>query len=738
MKLKFVLLAILACSFCCICFADDEILPAPDRLTCQFFVWPEKTFITTANPVFGWVVNSNCNNDCQTAYQIIVTNVKNVLFDSGKVISNQSTNIRSAGPGLKSNSQYCWKVRTWNKDDKVSEWSKKQIFKTAKISSEYKTDCYKLEKTEIPPTQVIDKPEFRSTFIDFGRAAFGTVKLTLTSPADGWGIDVHLGELKTLDDLVNTTPGDHRRYRKMELVLKKGTHTYTVDIAANKRNTTEPGCIKMPEYIGEVMPFRYCQITNAPKQIIAADMVRQVAVHYPFDDQGCYFRCSDNVLNDVWELCRYSMKATSFCGTFVDGDRERIPYEADAYINQLGYYYCGGEYTICRNSHEHMILNATDPTEWLLHSVLMAWEDYMQTANADSLKHFYKDLQAKTLIELAREDGLISTRTGLGSDEFFKSLHFIKSYSRPYDIVDWPHGGANSLGGKFGETDDYEFVNINTVVNAFHYQAIVLMSKIAKVLGKNEDADFYSKRVELIKNSVNQKLFNKSKGIYIDGEETGHSSLHANMFPLALGIVRAEHEKTVAEFIKSRGMVCSVYGAQYLLEALYEAGMGDYALELMTGTDDRSWANMIYGLKSTISTEAWDNKYKFNQDYNHAWGAAPANIIPRKLMGIEPLEAGFAKIQIKPQPGKLKWASFKTTTIKGAIYVDLKQVPGKSFELEIDIPANTTANVFVPVLGESCMVNFDGKKTAGNLHGKFLLIADVGSGKHKFETNCDF
>ncbi|HPS55745.1 MAG TPA: alpha-L-rhamnosidase C-terminal domain-containing protein [Sedimentisphaerales bacterium] len=735
MKLKFILSAILMCGGC-VCFADSGLLAWPERLTCQLFTSPEKTFITSANPVLGWVVNSNRNDDYQSAYQIVLCEGENVLYDSGKVVSSQSTNIRYSGAGLKSNSQYGWKVRIWNREDKASEWSKEQIIKTAEVSGEYKTDRYKLETTEVAPVRIVNKPEFRSSFIDFGRAGFGTVKLTLNSPAKGWVVDVHLGELKTSDDFVNTTPGDYRRYRKMELVLEKGTHTYTVDITPDKRNTTGPGCIKMPEYIGEVMPFRYCQITNLPEQVIRADMVRQVVVNYPFDDQGCYFRSSDSILNDVWELCRYSMKATSFCGTFVDGDRERIPYEADAYINQLGYYYCGGEYTICRGSLEHLIMNATDPTEWLLQSVLMAWEDHVQTGNSDSLEHFYKDLQAKTLIALAREDGLISTRTGLGSEEFFKSLHFIGSYSRPDDIVDWPHGGANSLGGAFGETDGYEFTNINTAVNAFHYRAIVLMSKIAKVLGKNEDADFYGKRAELVKESINQKLFDKSKGIYVDGEGSGHSSLHANMFALALGVVAEENEKTVAEFVKSRGMVCSVYGAQYLLEALYEAEMGEYALELMLKTDERSWANMIYGLKSTITTEAWDNKYKYNQDYNHAWGGAPANIIARKLMGVEPLEAGFGKIRIKPQPGNLEWASFKTTTIKGPIYVDLKQERGKRFELEINIPTNTRADVFVPALNNKGVISFDGKKTEGKLEGEFLLMQDVGSGKHFFEVSC--
>src|SRR5690554_3095570 len=65
----------------------------------------------------------------------------------------------------------------------------------------------------------------------------------------------------------------------------------------------------------------------------------------------------------------------------------------------------------------------------------------------------------------------------------------------------------------------------------------------------------------------------------------------------------------------------------------------------------------------TITTEAWDDVFKPNQDWNHAWGSAPANLIPRKLMGIEPMEPGFSKIKIKPQPATLKNASIKYPTI---------------------------------------------------------------------------
>jgi hypothetical protein len=362
----------------------------------------------------------------------------------------------------------------------------------------------------------------------------------------------------------------------------------------------------------------------------------------------------------------------------------------------------------------------------------MAWADYLYTGDTDSIKHYYDDLKAKTLLALAREDGLISTQTGLVSKDVLTSIH-LKGKLR--DIVDWPHGNILGLQGGYGETDDFEFRPINTVVNAFHYRALVLMSRMAEAVGKTQDAADFARAAAKVRQSFNDKLLDKAKGIYIDGEGTSHSALHANMFPLAFGLVPPEQVKSVANFVKSRGMVCSVYGSQYLLEALYEAGEDDFALQLMTDrSSDRSWPHMIYDVGTTITLEAWDNKYKPNQDWNHAWGAAPANIIPRYLMGVEPIEPGFAKVRIKPQVGSLKTGSLDLPTIRGTIHVDFVSEPDRSFSLNIELPGNTEAVVYLPRLGsDKRQVQVDDRLITGTLQGEFIVVADIGSGRHRLE-----
>jgi len=98
---------------------------------------------------------------------------------------------------------------------------------------------------------------------------------------------------------------------------------------------------------------------------------------------------------------------------------------------------------------------------------------------------------------------------------------------------------------------------------------------------------------------------------------------------------------------------------------------------------------------STITMEAWDMKYKPNSDWNHAWGSAPVNIIVRHLWGIKPLEPGFARAEIKPQPGSLQWSTITAPTIKGQIKASFRKKRGSEKYL-IDIPEGMKAEFVTP------------------------------------------
>lgn len=577
-----------------------------------------------------------------------------------------------------------------------------------------------LVKTEISPVSV-ENCASDAVIIDFGKDAFARIKLSLDSP-DSRQIVVHLGE-KARDGRVDRDPGASIRYAAYTLDIMEGRHSYSIEFRADPRNTaTTPvgsGAVPvlMPEEIGEVYPFRYCELDNFTGTVISED-TRQICVHYPFNDGNSFFESSDSVLNQVWDLCKYSIKATSFCGYYVDGDRERIPYEADALINQLSHYCVDSEYAMARRSVAYLMENPTWPTEWQLEMVLTAWYDYLYTGDKALLKQYYDVIKAKTLIGLTEKNGLISTETGLVTPEIKASINY-HGTDPIKDIVDWPRSGSFGIDKlEAGEADGYEMTTYNTVVNALHNGSLQYMARIAAAIGNNQEAHYFLDLVEKHKEAFNSLLFDKTAGIYKDGQDSGHHSLHANMFPMLFGLIPEGYDDKVLDFIRSRGMACSVYGAQFLLDALYQANDADYALSLMNSTSRRSWYNMIR-CGSTITMEAWDQVFKSNLDWNHAWGAAPANIIIRHLVGVEPSEPGFKTVRIAPQPAGLEY--FKALVPSPAGNIPCEYHRGKSFTFSL--PKDTDADVELPLYapeGSPVTVSRNGKSIKFNDNGGII------------------
>lgn len=132
----------------------------------------------------------------------------------------------------------------------------------------------------------------------------------------------------------------------------------------------------------------------------------------------------------------------------------------------------------------------------------------------------------------------------------------------------------------------------------------------------------------------------------------------------------------------------------------------------MRAKDDRSWWNMIL-TGSTITMEAWDMKYKPNSDWNHAWGAAPANIIPRYLWGVQPQTPGFQSVNIRPQMGDLKFANIKVPTIRGSIVGSYTRVNNNLKKYVIEMPANMVGDFEIEKTSDS-EVTINGQKVNTN------------------------
>ena len=384
---------------------------------------------------------------------------------------------------------------------------------------------------------------------------------------------------------------------------------------------------------GEIAPFRYVEVSGSAGSV----KVRRGAVYPQWNEEASCFESDNAALDRVWEFCKYSMKATAAFGLFVDGERERLPYEGDVYINQLGYFCCDADYSIARKTIDSFQLQPTWPTEWQLLTPILARDYLFYSGDYDSVKSWLEWLPRCLLDETEDADGFIGKKEG-------------------GDIVDWP----------MRERDGYELAERNSVPNCYRYAALKAMFDLT---GKQE----YLLRAERLRKNVRQKFYRG--GFWRDNLVSEHYSLHGAVFAQCFGLTDEGEYGAVKDYILSRGMSCSVFGAQFLLEALGTLRDADAMLRYLTASGSRSWLGMMEQ-GATISMEAWSNEAKPNQDWTHAWGAAPANIIPRFIAGIRPVKAGFAEFILDPQPGYLQKFYCRKPTPHGAVEVEYFQGKG--------------------------------------------------------------
>ncbi|MHC4873126.1 MAG: alpha-L-rhamnosidase-related protein [Planctomycetota bacterium] len=535
--------------------------------------------------------------------------------------------------------------------------------------------------TRITPTEFI-KSGNDEYFIDFGKDAFGTLELNLEVDSAA-KIEICLGEvLDSSGKLFEPEPQSKecsRRFRRIYLELKPGRHTYKIELPVPCKgdNYQQKGynctaLLSCPEISGEIMPFRYCFIKGSCGNFQKTDVV-QLMVHAPFDDDAAKFTSSNENLNKVWEFCKHTIKATTCFGIYVDGDRERLPYAGDAFVNQLSHFSLDTNYEVSANTIDWFCEKGTAWCyEFPMLVPVMAWNHYLYSGDKSLLERNYEQLKVMTLSLLAREDGLIVTEDDLSNH---KVVEIIKPREGRFrNLVDWPRNMR----------DDYEIGSVNTSANSFHVSSLRAIAGIAEAVGKAEESKTFAEKAAAVCRAMEKSLLDKETKLFIDNIDSSHSSIHASIQPLFHNVVDYSKRPEQVSFIKSKGMACSVWASQFLLESLCRCGEEEYTLSLMTGEGERSWINMLKN-GATMTMEAWSNEMKPNQDWNHPWATSPLNIIVRYIMGIIPQAPGCRKVSIFPRPAGLDFAELTFPTIKGQVKVSFEKQAG-DYNTNIDLP----------------------------------------------------
>jgi alpha-L-rhamnosidase len=281
----------------------------------------------------------------------------------------------------------------------------------------------------------------------------------------------------------------------------------------------------------------------------------------------------------------------------------------------------------------------------------------------------------------------------------------------------------------------------DVIATAYFAYITNLVSKTAALLGKQDEAKKYNELYEQIKAAFNKAYVSEDGHIKGDTQTCYVLGLHFDLLPQDKRPLATQHLIETLE-AKNWHLSTGFVGLSYLLPVLTETGHTDIAYRLLTNDTFPSWG---YSIKNGATTiwERWDGwtEDKGFQDpgmnsFNHYSFGAVGRWLFGTVAGIDTDGPGFKKIIIRPSPGEITSTKASYDSINGKIAVDWK-LEGGTFTLDVTIPANTTATVYVPAESPETVTE-SGRKIAEaeavqlqRMEGGSAVFS-VGSGHYQF------
>jgi hypothetical protein len=238
---------------------------------------------------------------------------------------------------------------------------------------------------------------------------------------------------------------------------------------------------------------------------------------------------------------------------------------------------------------------------------------------------------------------------------------------------------------------------------AYYCRLAGILEQMATVLGKTEEAQQWRQRRERVAAAYNAEFFDTQENIY-HGEHPTDYRQAANIIPLWFGMVPNDaRDAVIANLIgdivaRHEGHLnTAVIGTQALFEELPRLGRTDLAYEIAMQKDYPGylWPILEFGL--TTLPEHWEG---FGTHEHPFFGSVGA-FFYKWLAGIQPDETapGFQRFRICPSiENPLTFVEASYHSIRGPIRSEWRK-SGSTLSLEVEVPANTEAEVEVPKFG---------------------------------------
>lgn len=500
--------------------------------------------------------------------------------------------------------------------------------------------------------------------------------------------------------LPRSVKGDTIRIRHAEL-LQQGDSLLYVD---NLRSAEATAL-----YVGDGQPvdwspeftyygFRYVEVTGVDG-LTPADIRRELIADR-MDDSHTGLTVTDSqgrdMLDSILANARRGVRS-NYKGIPVDCPQrdERMPWLGDRTTGCLGESYLMNNHDIyakwvrdiCDSQDADGRISDVSPAYWRLYNTNVTWPAALPFA-CDMLYRQYGDLKpmAECYASIKR---------------FLEMVHRenYKDGLVPYDRYgDWcvPPESPRLVHSK----DPTRQTDGQLLSSAYYFYLCRMMARYAGLLGYGGDVSHFTEEA-----SVTAKAINKT---YLKDGHYGNATATANLLPLAMGIVPDSVKETVARNLlttitdKNDTHISSgVIGIQWLMRGLSEIGHGDVAYRMAVTDTYPGWGYMVKNGATTI-WELWNGNTANPSMNSGNHVMLLGDLLPwcyEYLGGIRPDAEcpGFKHIILRPDFGIKDVSGVKASHPSPYGVIHSQYVRHEDVvEWRVDIPANTTADVYLP------------------------------------------
>ena len=406
---------------------------------------------------------------------------------------------------------------------------------------------------------------------------------------------------------------------------------------------------------------------------------------YPFSMEG-NFACSDQLLNDIYKICR---KTQQICSgdSYVDTPcREQTQWWGDARVQGKNTFYLDGDVRLFKRGIRQIAHQSTPegltfghaPTcahncilpDYSLTWIMTLWDYYWQTGDITLFEEQW--LRIERVLDYFK-----STRIRDASGLLLHDTRF-------WYFGDW--------------ADLYKGNGTPTLLNLYYLQAIEKIAAMLRIAQRKMLAATFDDEICELRKLVIDKLYDPEVNLFRDGIEADgilvqRFSIHEQTMAILLGLKPEAEDNMIQQrllpFIKqddvSEYAIPSPFWATYVFEVLSQKG---YKQEVLTYIKD-NWLPML----ATGTT--WEN-FTTELSVAHAWTAHPSFHFVNIITGVTQTASEWRKIQIKPFfPDEYNHASTIIPTPRGNVSVKWEKTAAASVSMDIVIPGGIQAKMIV-------------------------------------------